>query len=199
MKCPLGECFKQDTKPNCGRDVVPLLSDTGGRQEELGNGHHEHSMGSEEQLTCIVGERCLRSELSARHWQCQNREKTLPRSMSTRLLGKHEQKHLILYAGYRILTVIILLREMMPQITYLGIFWLVLMCPCLHGTCLTQQLNVDEECRALLGNTTNKTPSRKEIRPGVAVLAPSKLLESLIQVIPSTVLSLATAAVRSPS
>lgn len=84
----------------------------------------------------------------------------------------------------------------MPQRAYLGIFWLVLIGPCPHGTCLTQ--NDDEECRALLGNTTSKTPSQREIGPSVAALAPSKLLEALVQVIPSAVLSLDTAAVRSP-
>lgn len=52
---------------------------------------------------------------------------------------------------------------------------------------------------SLLGNTTSRTPSRREIGPSVAALAPPKLLEALVQVIPSAVLSLDTAAVRSPS
>lgn len=51
---------------------------------------------------------------------------------------------------------------------------------------------------SLLGNTTSKTPSWREIGPTVAAFAPSKLLEALVQIIPSVVLSLDTAALRSP-
>lgn len=59
MKCPLGECFKQDTNFICGQDVVPLLwfPDTTGGQEELDHGHHGHSLGSGEALACMFRER----------------------------------------------------------------------------------------------------------------------------------------------
>lgn len=128
------------------RVVVPLLSDIRGGHKELSNSHHEYNLGSGNQLPCLIREKCLQSKLFARHGQCQNREETLPRSMSIRLWGKHEQKPSIPYAGNLMLSFTVLSRKMMPRRTCLAIFWLVLMGPCPHGTCLTQQLNGDEEC-----------------------------------------------------
>lgn len=46
--------FQTRHKHRCGRDVVPLLSDTREGQEELDDGHHEPSLGSGDSLTSMI-------------------------------------------------------------------------------------------------------------------------------------------------
>lgn len=198
MKCSLGECFKQDTNPCCRRDVVPLLSDTRRGQEELDNGHHEHSPCSGEGLTWKSRERCTWSSCLQDMGNARTERRLFP-VLRAECCGGNMSRN-IQHPVQAALSSSPSCQqqwnpENSPRDLLVGAHGL---CP--YGTCVTVvRWWKGMQSSSLLGNTPSKTPSQRKIGPKCHSIGFSKLWEALVQVTLSAALPLDTTAARRTS
>lgn len=122
-------------KPHLWLSCDSSSSDTRGGQEELDNGHDEHSPGSGEGLTCMIRDRCTWSGCL----QDMSNVRTDRRfflGVCSVFWGNHEQNHSKPCAGSPILSFTILPTAMKSrQLTLGSLVGSHGLCPC--GTCVT--------------------------------------------------------------